>query len=36
MWATDEGYSDICLGLLNAVAETNMLNAANYTYTALM
>ena len=31
MWAAGEGYNDICVALLDAGAETDTLNAANYT-----
>jgi ankyrin repeat protein len=31
MWAAGEGYNDICIALLNAGAETDRLNATNYT-----
>lgn len=31
MWAVGEGYNDICIALLNAGSETDILNATNYT-----
>ncbi len=31
MWAAGEGYNEICIALLNAGAETDILNATNYT-----
>lgn len=31
MWAAGEGYNEICIALLDAGAETDILNATNYT-----
>lgn len=31
MWAAGEGYNQICIALLDAGAETDILNATNYT-----
>jgi hypothetical protein len=30
MWAAGDGYNEICIALLDAGAETDILNATNY------